>query len=92
VNLIDERSPTAALGHSLPIDPNGYVRFDQQRTRAELRNRRDGPIAVIPVSADVAWIHFIGAIRTCRNALLSPRSFRPTTAAQLAQRQRVQQD
>jgi hypothetical protein len=30
-------------GHSLPIDPNGYVRFDQLRTWAKLRIRRDGP-------------------------------------------------
>ena len=27
---------TAAPGQSLPIDPEGYVRFDQQRTCAEL--------------------------------------------------------
>jgi hypothetical protein len=39
-----------------------------------------------------AWVHFIGGIRTCRDALLSPRCLRLTTAAQLAQRQRVQQD
>jgi hypothetical protein len=26
----------AGLGHSLPLDPNGFVRFDQQRTWAEL--------------------------------------------------------
>ena len=31
------------FGHSLPIDANGLVRFDQQRTWAELWNQRDGP-------------------------------------------------
>jgi hypothetical protein len=48
-------------------------------------NRRIGPEAVIPVSADAAWIHFM-------SALLWPACFGPTTAAQLAQGQRVQQD
>jgi hypothetical protein len=31
------------MGHSLPIDPRGYVRFGQQRTWAKLWRRRDGP-------------------------------------------------
>jgi hypothetical protein len=26
----------SGMGHSLPIDPKGYVQFDRQRTWAEL--------------------------------------------------------
>jgi tripartite-type tricarboxylate transporter receptor subunit TctC len=40
-------------GHSLPIDPYAYVRFDQQRTWAELWNRRDGPMSVISANEEL---------------------------------------
>jgi hypothetical protein len=53
----------------------------------------EGPIAVIPVGADAAWVHFIVYRRHSHVPRRSSiAALRPTTAAQLAQRQRVQQD